>query len=800
MTDDAPVEGLAANPGYAAGQLARALLTADQHTDPEVRQRAQAKIDAWTKVFVGMLDGALTVGSRTPVRDTPAWATLEVVTGGFATGELLAAGPLRPHETAWLERLGQAGAVAPRAVLNAHFLTEAGLDQLREMLAGGRYRIELPEEGALLVVAWLFDHGHGDRARAVLDAIAPFLGRLRFYPMPHDVPLDSGVEVHLQPVADTIAGLERLPEQERVLAQREAALVWAPLLDRMVALMLETVEGALPAVATDARGKPIRNPDSTWPVTGGWPCQHYPEGWRERAAAVLADFRQLRATHRRCRKPERAKENLARLRGYLEQCVAEPRALSGRDVTAIRTILAHVLAKRGVPDSARCRGLRAGQARAVASPTAKELAQAVVERLRAYRADDGLDAIDPLLVPVTADEAAALGLPAGASLERFRRRLLRSLDAPVDALVDAGVIPSSEVLARVIPQITAQVTAAGIDDLVLRRLYGAVYQAFRRRRSLLLLNLESQVKLKELPWVAQIESFRIASNDAREVARATLENVVRLALTAFPEVILPNKLLQELQALVARAELDVPIVNEIAADIFMGEFTEKYLRAAQQAGRLLAGSLYEQYYAIDYAGIQRLDAKKSWFGATTAPAFDALCQARAGVSPSGRSVASNGMLIEQEQILTTHNLAPLIARLGLCDALAPLWPELGRRTFAWICTQLQLRIDDWKPRLRMVKNVAYAWRQMVLYFSLLPAQAVDEFLAWATTHLAQQGEAFRVRFQPALDGLALVSRGGSLDAPPDGGPPVRRLLGWTTDRHWLLEADGGGADSVGGLS
>src|SRR5262245_31627598 len=90
------------NPGYALGQLARVLTTRSQHEQPEARARAEARADRWQQVLRGMLDGTHTPGSRTPIRDVPAWATLEVVKGGFATGNLLAGGPLQPHEMALL--------------------------------------------------------------------------------------------------------------------------------------------------------------------------------------------------------------------------------------------------------------------------------------------------------------------------------------------------------------------------------------------------------------------------------------------------------------------------------------------------------------------------------------------------------------------------------------------------------------------------------------------------------------------------------------------------------------------------
>jgi hypothetical protein len=98
--------------------------------------------------------------------------------------------------------------------------------------------VEVPEEGALLAVAWLLAHGHADAARAVLDEIAPFFPRLRFYPIPHDRPLADHARVHLQPVGHTVRQLHAIRAPERVLVQRGALRLWAPLADRTVELFM----------------------------------------------------------------------------------------------------------------------------------------------------------------------------------------------------------------------------------------------------------------------------------------------------------------------------------------------------------------------------------------------------------------------------------------------------------------------------------------------------------------------------------------------------------------------------------
>lgn len=144
--DTAGLTEIRVGTGYVVGQLARALTASRKHADKGVRARAARRVEEWTRVFVGMLRGVLDVGSRTPVAGTPAWATLKVVTGGFATGELLADGPLRGHERELLARLGSHAADGARAALNAHYLGEDGLGELNAMLESGDYRIGLPKK------------------------------------------------------------------------------------------------------------------------------------------------------------------------------------------------------------------------------------------------------------------------------------------------------------------------------------------------------------------------------------------------------------------------------------------------------------------------------------------------------------------------------------------------------------------------------------------------------------------------------------------------------------------------------
>ncbi len=783
-----------ANPGYSVFQLAKALTTAEEHDDAATRERAKRKADKWVRVFTQMMDGSLHVGSRIPLQDVPTWVTLEVVTGGFATGSLLAGGALLDHERALASKHGLSVSGEDRLALNRYFLSEEGLEELQSRLQDGTYEVSIPEEGALLVVAWLIKNGHGEKARQLLDEIGPLFSRLRFYPQATERPQRFGSQVFVQDVTATIRSLRSIRPNQSISTQNEAIDVWTPLYDELVGLFLETVDGPPPGLARGSDGEVLPREDGKFQVEGGWPCNAFADDWSSRATAWLQRFETQKSEHKLSSKPWHRKSSLAQLSPYLEKCLSDPASLSGREVGRVRLMLARYVAKRGLPDSSRCKSIRERQHKQAQTPMYHKVAAAVVPRLQAYPGKEGIGDLSPVTMPVTDAESTLCGLESGRELpDTIRRRIERCLCESIDVLVERGLISSGDVLANVLPQLTSGLRAAGITDPSLRQLYAAIYRAFRRRRSLLLLDLQSQVKIEELPWVAAIEDYRSDDLSTKELNRQTLEEVVSLTLVSFPQAILPNKLLQELRALVKGAGLDVPLVDELAVDIFMGQFSGKFVQAAKQSAKLLDGRLYQTYYGIETESVMRLSApakrrSRSWFYGSTPmlDEFATLCCQRAGVNYSGWDPATNGMIIEQQQILTTQNLATSFSGMGLEDTLRPHLPDMVRRCFEWVCRRLQVNDPEWHARLIMVKNSAYAWRQMVFYLSFIEGEEVREFIDWASSHLSIQQPEFQNRFRPAFDGLVAAAQGRTpahVDVNRNEG---RQFLAWSNSRHWLM--------------
>ncbi|WP_406120917.1 hypothetical protein [Streptomyces sp. NBC_00989] len=778
MDDDADQQHLTANPGYARGQLAKAFRTALTHEDADTRRRAEGRVTRWRAVLAGMSGGLLSIGSRTPVAGLPPWVTPEVVHGGFATGTPSAGGPLQPYETRLAE---QFGVPADRRALFAHCLTDTGLTWLWGQLNSGRYEVTVPEEGALLTMAWLVRLGETAAALDLVAELEPFADQLRFLPRPstgRTAPDDTDA-LYRRTVSDTVDRLVRRRPNAAVEAQREALGVWQPFGDELLAHWLETTDGA------DGRVLELA-PDADWLARG---------------AELLSRYRSLAEEHTRCGKHRNPKENLGILRGALEETVAG-RQLDARRLGLLRHAVASMVRRRGLPGSAPHSELRRAQRAQAALPSHHALAQVVVGRLAGLPQESGITDLASVLAPVSEPERRETGLPAGAQLPPAISRVVEgALSAPVAILVERGVVPSAEVLAELVPRLVAGTTARTYADEALRTLMAANYRAFRNRRSLLLLNLEGQVRIEELPWVRAVSAQR---GDGTAEAALLLRKLGELAVRGFPGTILPNPLVRELGVLARQSELGAPLVEELAADIFMDAFGPKFLAAARIAGELLGGSLYERYYGIDYAAIRDLASTeageaagrshKAGAGARTSPGFARLCAERAAAassapagskspSSSGSWVAANGKVIEQAQILTTHNLATLVHRVGI--APEPGWADLARRCFGTVC-RLTARVHRNPWPYSTIKDAAYAWRQSVFHLSLCPPAERRRILDDLDAEAARHAPHVTARLAPALAGLRLVADGGGFapDGTADEGR-ARRLLGWTTDGHWL---------------
>lgn len=668
-----------------------------------------------------------------------------------------------------------------------------GLQALGEALEQGSFRVEIPEEGALLVVVALLERGLEVEALTLIDTLRPWMNRLRFYPRLTAEP------ILMEPVA-CIASVRSVRQQltdtkahSQVSTMNEALLVWGPLFDRLVALWLETVEGEAPSLLYTADFEPVGSLSAQPQLIGGWPCRRWPEGWTTRRNAWLEDYELARSKHQRCGKHKHPRSNFSRLYSALLQCTTDSSSLSAREVGQVRRALANTITKHGLPNSDERQVLRAEQTLQASHPTQQALALLTAERLSAYSDQGGLTDLGRVTMDVQEGESPSI--PAGTALTAtIKRKLSRALEAPVAELIERGVIRSCEMLSNVIPQVTATVASKCVEGPALQRLYAQLYVAFQRRRSVLISNLGGQARLNELPWMSALTSLNGDRYLARSAARRDLEEMSMLALCSFPQTILPNSFVSVMQSLAKQADLKFPLLEELAADIFMGAFQRKWSEAALLSCEFLEGTLYARYY--DLPSGEELDQLKEIQQVgnhSLSVDFYSLCKERATqlFNNLGWGIAREGVIIEQSQILTTHNLAPIVQTLGLSERLRPISAELAFRAFMWVLKQ-QAPIDlSYKARLLMLKNTANAWRQGIFFLSLCPPATQEEQLMKLGQALAERKGSWARRFELAYHGLKCVYEGARFDEQGKlrsaNGQEGRRFLGWTLGPHWLNE-------------
>ena len=743
---------------YPQGQLGHALLTAATHEDAATRRRAQARARAWASVLEGLHTGRIHLGSRTPVAGLPPWVTLEVLRGGFATGKPMAGGPLEADEIARADGLG----LPPtRAALFASYLTDDGLAELRTLIATGGYRVQIPEDAVLLTAGHLADGGDRASALDLLETVRPFASTLRFMPRAATPPRTPPGQVSRRTAEQVQEHLKQTRPQARVETQREALEVWLPLTDRFAALWWST---------RDADGRA---------------GMRWSEGHTELAHTLTRAYDDALNRHRLCRKYRDRKQNLPILVAAAKARLRD----EFTDTTAVRVdhVLASITAKRGQPDGQALRELRAVQARIAVSPSHHQLAKIAAGRCARLRPDEGIPDVRALLAPVTPDEAAAFDAPARVQMPTAVKRKVRlGTIGSVQSLLTAGVVPSAEVLAELLPALTGLQVAAAYDNPALGHLVAAVYQAFRRRRSLLLVNLDKQVQFEELPWITALGPHVIMPSTATTTAVA--RQVAALAIDAFPGTLLPNPLVQELTTLYTAAHTPQWLVPELAADIFEGRFSPRFPAAARVAATLLQGTLYERYYGLDFARLLEVTSVshsplrvtgtvRALLGEPLAgtAAFNELCNQAA---PAGRgwSPARNGMVIERQQLLTTQNLAVLITDGGVQPSRP--WPDLATAAAIHCARLLQLAQHQERP-LATIKDAAYAWRQALFFLTTAGEEHLTGFIDAVQT--TAEGE--RWPMSEVLSGLQFTADGGRFDQSGRS-PAGRRLLGWTLTPHW----------------
>lgn len=745
---------------------------------------AQAQLDYWRTVAQELSSRPPTFG-RWMRANVPPWVTQESACGGIPIQAFAAGEALQPFERKLLRELGHDNEWRSRSALNRHFLEGPGRELIIEGMHHGRLVIRVPEEAAIPICLWLQENGRAEQAKSLLSHISPWFELLRFYPtqISHSEGDTAPAVVPKDVAAATLRSVSRKPQ---VVKMNEAIHVWAPLYDQAVSLLLETVKGETPGLLKRDDGILARGVDGQPIVIGGMPCSHFPADWTLRAGSFLTLCADAFLHHVGCARVTGKKENFTRLHAWLGQLANDPTAISESEKRRIRNVLGRYVGRYGVPQSevhAELRRRQLSQTR----PLYADIAHVVADRLTDVPDLAETRSLERCLAPVAdlkyATDAAPVPVPS-----KYAALIKRTLTAPLPELARRELVPSLEVCGKLMPSFTAAVCSETVRDRQLREVYGPLFVAFHRRDCAFFPPHRKTVRFAELPWVSCILPSVESADSRGWNAAFAMRQLYAEILRQFPHQILPNHAVREFRALQWAVGLQLPLLLDLDATMFRGAFVAEFLLAAQHAGRMLRGTLYERYYDISYDDIARWTSFESRrHSVKVSPEFLTYCLERAAALSiehcDMHSTAFNRAIIEQAHVVTTHNLVMLI------DACNLRWSTdflpLAERTLVWICQQLQ-RTNKGQLAKRVVKNVAYAWRQMIFYLTLAGPAAFGDFVRFVDTNRSGQFARPMARLQPALLGLQAIAQGERFDAsglhPRSGG---RRLYGWSFGSHWL---------------
>ena len=211
--------------------------------------------------------------------------------------------------------------------------------------------------------------------------------------------------------------------------------------------------------------------------TGGSACEtRMDPAWLTRGAALLARYEELAAAHRRCTKHRRTRENMAILRTALQDAVdGRPWVTRGRGLAQHALDLHDSQARPARdPGARRAAGGRSRPRWPRCRPITRWPGSSWPGWPRSGRTPEPATVV-ALIAPVTAEETIR-----GTAYPRVPRSPGPSLRwcgqqsgaGTVEELIAAGVVPSAEILARLVPQIAATTTAAAYRDEALRSVDG----------------------------------------------------------------------------------------------------------------------------------------------------------------------------------------------------------------------------------------------------------------------------------------------------------------------------------------
>lgn len=521
------------------------------------------KYSEQVEVMTGVFTKGVSIGSRVDT-GRPAWVTPEITKSGFSSGNHLAGGPLKQHELDVIKDIDGKTSTEPsiRYAINNWCLTnKKGREWITDLANSGQYCLNTMEESAIMSIVLL---GKLRDTSKLVAEIEPWFRYLRFFPEPKSVNVS---ELHVP--RSSVLSVENL--HKKLVSEKNPMI-------RSIELMKHAMDK----------------------------LEKFNESYMaiyNKSKEILPLFSGYKT--RRSNKMESFKTFVGQIRKVMNDFGLESRiakSTAGKLLNAI-----DVFIKYGMDTKKSFRKhieLHLGNASSkiqLRSRTPEDMAKNI--RSSVYEREELMKIIHPMRdsIGIEKETVDALVL----KFPDLKKSIKRTTLGTLTELCQEGLIESAEMFADQVAVMSAIAKATVFKKGAHQNLARNMYKAFSSRRSKLLLNLETQVKMSEIPWFTVFEKvFRTKTKDTDEISKSVFIEY----LSNFPGIQMPNSFVDVMSHQLGRNGL----VKEIAADIFMGKFVKTFGAQAKERETVLGEDTpYGAYYSESIIGFPKGSEKKT---------------------------------------------------------------------------------------------------------------------------------------------------------------------------------------------
>ena len=606
------------------------------------------KVSEHVEVITGVLTKGASIGGRTD-HGRPAWVTPEITKSGFSSGNHLAGGPLKQHELDIIKDIDDKTDVSSiRYAINKWCLTDKkGQEWITDLAKSGQYGANTMEELAIMSIVLV---GKRKKTSELVSEIEPWFKDLRFFPEPKSVNLSE-----LAVPRSSIWSVERLHQR---LHGETSTLVHSMDLKKHSMVKLEKFNESYVAIYNKSKeilqlfyGRKTRRSNNV-----------------ESFKAFVFDVKKVMNEF------------------GLEKRIAKSTA--GKLLDAIEVFIEFGMeTKKSFLKHIEFHVGNASSKIELRSRTPEDMIKHLQSSI------DGIKEFMNIIEPMRDSSGIEKETVDGLSLKfpDLKKSIGKTTLGTLTELCDYGLIDSAEMFADQVVTISAISHSTAFKKGPYQVLARNMYSTFSARRSKLLLNLETQVKMSEIPWFTVFEEvFRVKVIDTDEISKSVFLDY----LSNFPGTQMPNNFVDVMSRQLGRNGL----VKEIAADIFMGQFVKTFGAQAKERESVLGEDTpYGSYYSVSILGFPKgsesktVDAKNLISSVKKEPEkepeepecrYEKLCQSSmmayykeyygkcyckvmASYSCSGRSVGENRKTIDGVSASTTHNLLWMLVDMNI---------------------------------------------------------------------------------------------------------------------------------------